>query len=565
MVHFMWFLGGIALFLYGTTIMSDYLKKASGNKLKNIIEKVVDNPLSAILIGVLITAITGSSSAIMVLIIGLVRAEIINTRQSVGLILGANIGSTIAAFIISLPISDYAYLMLFVGVLFMFLKQNKLKTIGGVFVGISLLFIGLDIMSQGVDPIIQNGIAAKYFNDSFIGIITGFLFGTIFTSLIQSSAATIAIVQNLYAMNTTEVVTITLKSAIPILIGANIGTTITALIASIGGNSESKKTALTHVIINVFGALLFLPLITPFSKFVSSFELRFLNQYSMATLAFAHLFIKTAIVLVLFFFIDIIIKITNKLVKTEESKEKFVFDEKIIDQAPTVALDLSRRAIKYLANLVYEYFILTREYSFEYKENSSETSNDYEKEIDELNGNIHNYLIKIIRKGIEKDDIHELSSLLDITKDLERIGDHLTNIIEFFNIRYRENHDLTKDRINDLNNLYDVLNEMMLEIIKSIDYDFKYLPRNIEQLEEKVDNLEEIAKNNYSERLKEGEFDFYLTSNYTDIVSDLERIGDHLNNINKAIIDPMFEKTEITGLKIKGVKQYDKKFNKKIR
>lgn len=553
MTNFMMFLGGIALFLYGTTIMSDYLKKASGNKLKTIIEKVVDNPFSAVLVGVLITAISGSSSTIIILIIGLVRAEIINSRQSVGLILGANIGTTVTGFIISLPISDYAYLMLFIGVILMFLKSRKSKNIGGVLVGISLLFVGLNIMNEGVKPIMENGFAAKYFNDTFTGILTGLSFGTLFTSIVQSSSATIAILQKLYAMNI-EVASISLKASIPILIGANIGTTITGLLASLGGNSESKKAAYTHLLINVFGAVLFLSILTPFSSLMLSFENRFLTAYSMATLAFTNLFINGGTVFVLFFFIDFIVKLTGKMVKDDVEKSRFVFDDKIIEQAPTVALDLSRRAIKYLANLVYEYFILTKDYSFEYNEDSSNTSNEYEKEIDELNGNIHNYLIKIVRKGINRDDINELSSLLDITKDLERIGDHLTNIIEFFNVRYKEGHDLSKDGIVDLENLYSVLNEMMLEIIKSIDYDFTYIPRNIEELEELVDKLEQQAKDNYGLRLKDGTFDFYQTSNYTDIISDLERIGDHLYNINHAIVDPMFEKTEITGLKVKGVK-----------
>lgn len=553
MTNLMMFLGGVALFLYGTTIMSDYLKKANGNKLKTIIEKVVDNPLSAVLIGILSTAISGSSSAIIILIIGLVRAEIINSKQSVGLIMGANIGTTVSSFIISLPISEYSYLMLFIGVIFMFLKSRRIRNIGGVLVGVSLLFVGLNIMSEGVKPIIENGFANKYFNETKLGTITGLLFGTIFTSIIQSSSATIAIVQKLYALNI-QIESITLKASLPILIGANIGTTITGILASIGGNSESKKAALTHIIINIFVALLFISLISPFSKFMIYFESKLLTNYSIATLAFANLFMNLGAVIILFFFTNQIVKLVDILVKDKESKTKFVFDDKIIEQAPTVALDLSRRAIKYLSNLVYEYFILTKEYSFEYNEDSSNTSNEYEKEIDELNGNIHNYLIKIIRKGVNRDDINELSSLLDITKDLERIGDHLTNIIEFFNIRYKEGHDLSNDAIKELNNLYNVLNEMMLEILKSIDYDFTYIPKNIDELEELVDKLEQQARDNYGMRLKEGLFDFYQTSNYTDIISDLERIGDHLYNINNAIVDPMFEKTEITGLKIKGVK-----------
>lgn len=553
MTNIMLFLGGVALFLYGISMMSDYLKKVGGNKFKQIIEKVVDNPLSAILVGALITAITGSSSAMVVLIIGLVRAGIINSKQTVGLILGSNIGTTITAFIISLPISDYAYLILFFGVVLMFMGKTKIKNIGGVMIGISLLFLGLNTMNSGVQPIIENGFeASRFFNESFLGITSGFLFGTAFTTIVQSSSATIAIVQKLYAMNT-EIATFSLKAAIPILIGANIGTTITGVLASLGGNSESRKASYTHIIFNVFIAILFLPLIGPFSSLMTLFETKVLSQYSMATLAFAHLFMNLVGVIIAYFLINQIILLTEKLVPDKGEKQRIVFDEKIIEQSPSVALDLSRRGIKYLANLVYEYFILTKEYSFEYSRATSDASNEYEEEIDELNGNIHNYLIKIIRKGLSKEDTKDLSTLLDVTKDLERIGDHLTNIIEFFNVRYNERHDLSEEGKIDLLALYDILNEMLIEVLKSIDTDFKYTARNINELEAQVDILEKTAKTNFSERLKAGDFEFYQTSNFTDIVSDLERIGDHVYNIYNSIIDPMSEKIEITGLKVKGV------------
>lgn len=553
MTNIMLFLGGIALFLYGISMMSDYLKKVGGNKFKQIIEKVVDNPLSAILVGALITAITGSSSAMVVLIIGLVRAGIINSKQTVGLILGSNIGTTITAFIISLPISDYAYLILFFGVVLMFMGKTKIKNIGGVMIGISLLFLGLNTMNSGVQPIIENGFeASRFFNESFLGITSGFLFGTAFTTIVQSSSATVAIVQKLYAMNT-EIATFSLKAAIPILIGANIGTTITGVLASLGGNSESRKASYTHIIFNVFIAILFLPLIGPFSSLMTLFEAKVLSRYSMATLAFAHLFMNLVGVIIAYFLINQIVFLTEKLVPDKGEKQRIVFDEKIIEQSPSVALDLSRRGIKYLANLVYEYFILTKEYSFEYSRATSDASNEYEEEIDELNGNIHNYLIKIIRKGLSKEDTKDISTLLDVTKDLERIGDHLTNIIEFFNVRYNERHDLSEEGKIDLLALYDILNEMLIEVLKSIDTDFKYTARNINELEAQVDILEKIAKTNFSERLKAGDFEFYQTSNFTDIVSDLERIGDHVYNIYNSIIDPMSEKIEITGLKVKGV------------
>ncbi|WP_026391680.1 Na/Pi cotransporter family protein [Haploplasma modicum] len=552
------FIGGIALFIYGITTLSDYLKKLSGNRFKSSIEKVINKPILAILIGPTITALTSSSSAIIIIVIGLVRAGLINSKQSVGLIMGANIGTTISAFIISLPISKYAYPIIAVGLILYFLKNKKIKNVGGIILSMGLLFLGLNTMGDGLNPLINTPETHNLFmllsKDSFLGTITGFLFGTGFTSVIQSSSATTAIVQKLYSMNDplNGIATLSLRGALPIVIGANLGTTITGLLASFGGNEESKRAALIHVIFNMIGALIFLPLINPYTNLISLIETLILPSYSMVTIAIAHLIQNLVTTLVLFFFMSQIVKLTELLIPYKNGKkEEITFDEKLIAQSPTIALESVKKAINHLSSIVLDYFYLTKNFSFTFNPKVEEEANHYEMVIDELNGKIHNYLLKIIRKGLRSNDTEDFSIYLDIIKDLERIGDHLSNIIEFFTIRYAENHSLSEAGREDISTIYETLEEMIKNITSSIYSDFKDLPIIVTSLEEKVDKLEESARIGYMNRLKSGEFDFYQTSNFVDILSDLERIGDHLNNIAEIIIDPFGKNVEITGLKKK--------------
>ena len=557
MVNFIiMFLGGIAIFIYGITNLSIHLRAVSGSRFKTLIVKVVDNPILAILIGALVTAVIGSSSAILILIIGLVRARFITSRQSVGLIMGANIGSTFSAFIVSLPVGNYSYAMLVVGILLLFSKNNKVKNTGGIILNLGLLFLGLNVMGDGVLPLIQTEFATNLFyrfsEVSFLGTASGFLFGTTFTAIIQSSSAASAIVQKLYSLNDplNSIVTISLRGALPMIIGANIGTTITGLFASLGGNEESKRAALIHIIFNVVGALIFLIGIQPYYLLIQTIENTFLTQYSMVTIAIAHLIQNVTTTLILFFFINQIVKLTERLIPYKNGKTvEIVFDEKIIKQSPLIALDLSKKGIDNLTNLVYSYFQLTKGYSFINNSKDFIEANNFELNIDELDGQIHNYLIKINRGGIVGKEIKNITKLLDITRNLERIGDHLTNVVEFFNTRYEANHELSEPAQEELHEIYKVLNEMFELVNQSIYSNFKFLPYKVKRLEAIIDNLEQQSRTNYIQRLKDGKFDFYQTSNYSDILSDLERIGDLLNNIANVIIDEVPIKVESTGLK----------------
>jgi len=550
------FFGGLALFLYGITMMSDYLKKATGSKFKNIIQKAVNTPIKGILIGTLVTAVTNSSSGVVVLVIGMVRAGLMTSAQSAGIIMGANIGTTITAFIVSLEIGEYAYAIVFIGVLGLFFKNKKIANTCGIITGFGILFVGLNLMGDKMKELISiyptqtNSLFKTFSKDTFFGNISGFLFGTGFTSIIQSSSVTTAIIQKLYNLNTPGAEIISLKATLALILGANLRTTITGLLATIGGNAESKKTALFHVFFNLFGVIAFMIGLHQYYLLMQFIEDKFLSPYSMVTIAHAHLIQNVVSTVVLVFFINHLVKLCEVIVK-EEKKEKVElnFDEKLIEQSPAMALELVKKSIYQLFLIANEYFGKTKEFSFKKNNSYIEEANTYEMIIDELDYKIHNYLIKIIRQDVLISETEDLSKFLDITKNLERIGDHLTNITEFFEIRYESNHNLSDEGKDDLISLYDLLEKMFKEIEKSLKLDYSYMPKEVLKIEVKLDELEKESRFKYLSRLKKGEFDFFQTSNFTDILSDLERIGDHLNNIASVIIDPMQENIIYTGIK----------------
>jgi phosphate:Na+ symporter len=537
----MYFLAGLALFLLGITMLSDSLKAVAGNRLKSIIEKSTNTPLKSVLVGILLTISIQSSSGATVLTIGLLRAGLMTFPQSVGIIMGANIGTTVTAFIIGLPIAKYGPIFLAVGVFMQFMKRKKIRYIGGAIIGIGMLFYGLQTMETGLRPLANTKFAETMFQTFGQNWFLGTLFGTFFTSIVQSSSASIGVLQKLYAINATGVQSIQLIGAIPILLGANIGTTITAMIASWGGNKDSKRAALIHVIFNVFSAIVFLSLLKPYGAFITWIEARFLTPYSMLTIAFAHAVQNLVTTIVLFFFIRQMVNLVMKIVKDDKKTILIdeMFDETLIAESPVLALEFVKKAILQMGGIVRNYFYLTKDYSF--KENSKLIDQGLELEalIDTYDEKLHDYLIKIARYGLDMDNSRKLSRDLDTIKDFERIGDHLQNIMEFFEERYMESQFLNEEAVSDLDELYTVLETMLNDTLKSFEHNNIELARRVLVNEDRVDELEEIFRYRYIEQLKEGQVTFVIAANYADILSNLERIGDHLVNIAESVIEPM--------------------------
>lgn len=537
----MYVLGGLALFLFGINMLSDSLKAVAGNKLKVIIEKSTNTPLKGVLVGILLTVAIQSSSGATVLTIGLLRAGLMTFSQSVGIIMGANIGTTVTSFVIGLPVADYGPIMLAIGMFMHFFKRKKIKHIGGAIFGLGMLFYGLKTMEAGLKPLAATSQAESMFVSFSKNWFLGTIFGTFFTSIVQSSSASIGVLQKLYALNAEGISSIQLTGAVPILLGANIGTTVTAFIASIGGNKDSKRAALIHVMFNLIAATIFLGVLLPYEALIQYIEDRFLHPYSMLTIAFAHAIQNIVTAILLFGFIKYLIRFVKWVIKDDrvERLPEEVFDEKLIDESPVLALEFVNKGILYMGTIVKEYFDLTRAYSFKEKAKLVEEADGLEMLIDTYDEKLHDYLIKISRVGLDGYNSRRLSRSLDTIRDFERIGDHLTNIVEFFEDRYQESQFLSVDGTSDLNQLYDVLETMLDDALESLQTNDVKLAQRVVENESVVDELEEIFRYRYIERLKNGEVTFVLAANYADILSNLERIGDHLLNIAGAIIEPM--------------------------
>jgi phosphate:Na+ symporter len=533
--------GGLALFLFGINLMSDSLKLAAGNRLKAIIEKSTDTPFKGVLVGLLLTVAIQSSSGATALTIGLLRAGLMTFPQSVAIIMGANIGTTVTAFIIGLPIADYGPVFLVIGLIMTFFKAKRIRHFGGAILGLGMLFFGLQMMGSGLKPLASTPVAFDMFRTFSDNWFLGTLFGTVFTSVVQSSSASIGILQKLYALNAEGIASISLVGAIPILLGANIGTTVTALIASIGGNTDSRRAALVHVLFNVFAAVFFLILILPYDAFIIWIEKTFLEEYSMLTIAFAHAFQNIATTIILFAFIGPIVTLVTKVVKERGDSRipEEIFDEQLIVESPDLALEYVRKGIIYMGSVVKEFFDTVREYSFCETPALMDQAHALEDLIDTYDTRLHDYLIKISQQGLNEETSRQMSRDLVTIRDFERIGDHLLNIIEFFEGRYRESTVLSGASEHEMIRMYDVLQTMLGHALEAYAKNDTDLARLVIRDEAVVDELEELYRDRHIERLKTGQQRFVVAANYADILANMERIGDHLVNVAGAVLEPM--------------------------
>lgn len=542
-------LAGLGLFLYGINRMSSSLKAIAGDRLKTIIKKTTDSPLKGILVGIVVTILIQSSSGTTALIVGLVGAGLMTLPQAIGVIMGANIGTTLTVLMMGLPISDYFISFVFIGsAIYFFAKKKKTKEIGQALFGFGILFLGLTLMSQGLNQIFteyeeQSKNLFTYFSNY---PILGLLLGTVFTAIIQSSAASLGILQALYAGGTIKLI-----GAISIMIGANVGTTITAVFSAIGGTTESKRTACVHTMFNVVGAIMFMIILYPYSMLIGKIEeLWHLN--GELTIAVSHIIFNIVVTFVLFWFRNLMAKIACKMFKDKTSTNviyRGLNDHSLIKKSTSMALEFVSTAIKYMTEKTLEYFNLTYKYSFENIKGTIEEADVLEKELDTLDKQIHDYLIRITQEGINKEDSNTLSKYLDTIKDLERIGDHLTNIIEFFNARYDANLKLSEEGSKDLNTMYEALEKMVNKACDAINTWNKDEAKIVIEIENSVDEMEEVYRKRHIIRINKGICTVSDLDYYVEILSNLERIGDHADNIANNVVNDEFAENPITGLK----------------
>lgn len=525
------FLCGLGLFLFGVVLMGNGLKSLAGDKLRDFIDKYTSKPLQGMLVGAFITALIQSSSATTAITIGFIRAGLMSLEQAAGIIIGANIGSTITAFLIGLNISGIAPYVIVVGAfILLFSSKKKAKDIANILVGFGVLFYGMDLIGDTLSHLKEveefTKLAGLCANNPLIGLGIGL----VMTCAMQSSAAAIGVIQIIY-----ETGAISFSAVLPFLFGSNIGTCITAIMSAMGGNVSSKRAAVLHTTFNVIGSILGLLALPLLNSLILS-----MNLNPMMQIAVVHIIFNTVTAILVFPLIKQLCAFTRLVIKGEEPRKRSVdVSELNPDYFPVsaTALAVAYKALLQERDLVIENVEATSIYFLkEHSKDSFDDINQTEELINKLDSSISNFLTNIHTSNMSKQGKKTQLFYLDLNKNLERMGDLTVNIAEFAQMCHEEKGTFTTAAYNELDEMFKTFFEM-------IDYTFKYVEtRNQEdydqlmKLEDKMDLLDETSRTNHLIRMTNKECTSPVASSvYADILSNIERMGDHCCNIAKHI------------------------------
>ncbi|MEG0662900.1 MAG: Na/Pi cotransporter family protein, partial [Anaerovoracaceae bacterium] len=463
-------LGGLAVFVFGMNLMSEGLQKAAGDKMKNVLAMLTRNPVLGVLAGTLCTAVLQSSSATTVMVIGFVSAGLMKLPQAVSVILGANIGTTITAQLIAFKIGDYAWIFVFVGfVMYFFIKhKEKVNQIGQVIFAFGLLFVGINTMGDVMKPLA----AAPFFTELMLHVqdvpVLGVAIGTLMTVVIQSSSATIAVLQNLASTAGPDGVTsiIGLDGALPILFGDNIGTTITALLASIGASLNAKRTALAHVVFNITGTLIFIWFIPWIAQFVAYISPQGSEVDVIARqIANAHLLFNVTNTIIWLPFIWLLVKIVTKLLPGKDTdrlpEEPLYLDLKIVDR-PVFAIHLATKELSRLAAYTFDMVGQSKKAFIGNDMEAVKEVMAMEEVVNKLQEKIVSYLASILSsEGATEHQADTVSGLLHVAADIEHIGDHCKNIAELAEEKYQQKYEFSDTASAEIYECFDQISRML--------------------------------------------------------------------------------------------------------
>lgn len=545
-------LGGLVIFIYGMNLMSDGLQKAAGEKMKNILALLTKNPVVGVLAGGLTTAVLQSSSATTVMAIGFVSAGLMTLPQAISIILGANIGTTITAQLIAFQIGDYAWTFVVIGfIMYFFIKKENIVNIGQTIFGFGMLFIGINIMGNTMEPLA----AAPEFANIMMSVkdipVLGVFIGAVSTAVVQSSSAVIAVIQNLASKAGPDGVTsvIGLSGALPILYGSNIGTTITAIFASIGGTVNAKRAAAAHTIFNIVGSVIFMFFITPFSKFIqyispSGAELAVISRQ----IANAHMFFNIINTVIWLPFIWLLVKIVTKIIPEKESEklpsEPVYLDYNMIGQ-PVFAMHLACNELTRVANYTLEMVADAKKAFIDGSEDAIARLMQSEEIVNELQGATVQYLSSMFAdEALTERQSKELAGLLHIAADIEHIGDHCVNIAEFADDKLKKGYEFSDSAYAELFESFDQVTMMLKDTIKTFETRDTNLAEDVLAQEDAVNENEERLRMTHMKRLETGKCSPEFTVIYTDIIHNIEKIGDSCTNIARIIVSDFEHKGE---------------------
>lgn len=523
-------LGGLGLFLYGMNVMGTGLQQAAGNKLKRLIEVLTNNRFMGVIIGALVTMIVQSSSATTVMVIGFVNAGIMNLTQAVGIIMGANLGTTVTAQLIAFNLTDYAPLAVAIGVaIWISTSKKKSKTISEILIGFGILFIGMDMMSSGLKPLANSQLFADVIlklDNPFLAMLVGLGL----TTIVQSSSASIGLLQALASQGLLGI-----NIAFPILFGENIGTTTTALISSVGANKTAKKAAIIHFLFNLVGTIIFMTILRkPVALIVEAISP---GQVSRQ-IANAHTLFNLINVIIQLPFANLLVRVAEWLVPGEDKAEgeaKYL-DDRILE-TPSIALGQAAKEIIRMSEFVEDNLMRSGNGLIYGKQDEIEKVLNQEQKINKLEKEIMEYLVKLSNAPLSVEQHNQVNILFYVVNDIERIADHAENIVELGQERLDNNLEFTEGAINELNIMFEKCQLVFTKAILAFKENNKTIAKEVMVIEEEVNALENENRKRHIDRLNKGQC---LTSPgviFLDVISNLERVSDHSSNIAMYILD----------------------------
>ncbi|HKL41150.1 MAG TPA: Na/Pi cotransporter family protein [Clostridia bacterium] len=529
--------GGLGLFLYGMKVMSDGLEQSAGNKMESIIEALTKNRFLAVIVGAVVTVLVQSSSATTVMVVGFVNAGIMTLTQSIGIIMGANIGTTFTAQLVSLDITAVAPLAIGTGVMIkLFVKDEKISQYSDVLIGFGILFFGMDVMKGAMKPLrTYQGfidLLASFGRGGFFNIILAVFTGFAITTVLQSSSASTGILVALASQGILPI-----EAAFPIVLGTNIGTCVTAMISSIGASKNAKRAALIHLIFNITGALVFL-------IFFRSLTVNFVKTFSFTAerqLANAHTLFNIANTVMLLPFAGLIIRMVKRIIPEDEEELSKYHELKYVDdrllETPSIAIVQVMKEVLHIGNMVDYSFNNSKDSVIKHDKKLAKEVFKKEREINKTSHAIVKYMFEFTTKDISPEQRKIVEGLFGTVSDLERIGDHCDNIAEISVYKIDNNISFSGSAIEEITYMYERVGKSYLQALKSIKTGDVDLARSIIEREGEIDELEKQLRKKHIERLNEGKCGPSAGIVFLDIISNLERIADHASNIAFTVID----------------------------
>ena len=529
----MMLLGGLGLFLYGMKLMGDGLEMAAGSRLKKIVEKLTRNKYMGALVGLIVTMVIQSSSSTTVMVVGFVNAGLMTLAQATGVIMGANIGTTVTGLLIAIKLNDLAPIAIFIGVvMIMFIKKTSYKHVGQIIAGFGILFMGMTNMGDALAPLSESQMF-KDMMSTFSNPLIGVLIGLVFTAIIQSSSASVGVLMALAGQGVVPI-----ESAVFVIFGQNIGTCVTAVLSCIGTNRTAKRTATVHLLFNIIGATLFI-CISLFTPFISWIKMaapdNILMQISIVHITFN--VVTTAILLPLS---DYLVKLACIVIPGEDEKReakslKFL-DARIL-KTPPIAVAQVLKEVARMGDLARKNYLMAMDMLFTGNVEKMEELEDNEEVLNFLNTNITEYLVKINSLELEDNDRKLVGALFHVVSDFERIGDHGENIAEQAIQLQTTKTTFSKQALEELHQMQDKVISVLDDSCRlfqerKMDFDLAY---KINSTEDSIDDMAKACKENHVSRLNQSLCTAQGGAIYNDLITNLERIADHSTNIAFAL------------------------------